>query len=155
MKRLHLVPTLAAMAVAFTATTTTHALEQSDPPLIRDSGGMGSSPGVGDPSLGGTRMPPGGDKERVDAAERAEKAAERKAKAAEQKKQEERRRQEAADAAATSKNNDRRSALSPPALTLQRANAASPVAHVASAPGLTSTPAANRRSALAPSALSR
>ncbi len=151
MKTFHLVATLAAIAVAFTAATTTHALEQADPPLIRDSGGTGA----GDPSLGGTRMPPGGDKAGVAAAERAEKIADRKAKEAEKKKQEERRRQAEADAAAAGKNNEMKRALSSPGLLRQQVNAAPQVARIASAPALTSTTAVSRRTPLAPSALAR
>lgn len=155
MKRLHLVATQVVMAVAFVTTNSVQALEQSKPPLIRDTGGTGSSPGPGDPSLGGTRMPPGGDKQGVDAAERAEKAAERRAKAAEKKKEEERRKAAQDAAAAAKKNNEMKHALSSPILTRQTAKAVPSAARVASAPALTSTTAAPRHAPLAPFSLSR
>ncbi len=95
MNRFRLAAALAACAVFCGTVGQAQALQQAKPPLIRDSGGLGSGPGPGDPSLGGSRMPPGGDEAGVAAAERAEKLAERRRQEAERRKEEARKRREA------------------------------------------------------------
>lgn len=163
MQRWKLVATLAALTVSLGTMTTARALEQSDPPVIRDSGGWGSSPGSpgpGDPSLDPSGMPAGGDAAGVAAAERAEKAAERKTKEAERKREEERKKEEERKRreaeAARSPRFETRNASSATLFTKQFAKAAPPIASVASAPSMTGT----RRTTLhfgnaAPSSLNR
>ena len=124
MNSLKLVAATAAFTVCFGACQTAAALEKSDP-WWSDAGGTGSGPG--DPSLGGTRMPPGGDGAGVGAAERADK----KREAAERKKEEERQRREAEAARAQADKQKRIAAALAPK---ESATAVTPIRAIASAP---------------------
>lgn len=84
MKHPSLIAALAACMFSLSFATVAHALEKSDPPK-EEWGGAGLGVGPGDPSLGGTTMPPGGDERKQKEAERKDKEAERKRKEAEQR----------------------------------------------------------------------
>jgi hypothetical protein len=90
MKCRTLIAALAACTVSLSLANAANAVEKSNPDE-KDGGwggAFGSGPGPGDPSLGGSTMPPGGDKGKEKEADRHEKAAERKRKEAERKKKE-------------------------------------------------------------------
>ena len=118
----------AAFAACFGASLPVAALDKSDP-VPGEAGGIGSGPG--DPSLGGSRMPPGGDAAGVAAAERAEKIAERKRLEAERRKEEERQRREAEAAKAQADKQKRIAAALAPK---QSVTAVTPFMAIASAP---------------------
>lgn len=120
----------AAFALCAGASQPVAALDKSDP-VPGEVGGIGSGPGPGDPSLGGTGMPPGGDKAGVAAAERAEKIAERKRLEADRKKEEERQRREAEAAKAQADKQKRIAAALAPK---QSVTAVTPIMAIASAP---------------------
>ena len=146
-----LVAAAAAFAGCFGASQPAAALDKSDP-VPETAGGIGSGPGPGDPSLGGTRMPPGGDAAGVAAAERAEKIAERKRQEAERRKEEERQRREA-EAAKAQADKQRRiaAALAP----RQSVTAVTPIAAIASAPMAGTHRSTIGATRVAPSALGR
>lgn len=151
MKKFKLVATMAAFAGCFLASQPVAALEKSDPPW-GEAGGIGSGPGPGDPSLGGSRIPPGGDAAGVAAAERAEKAAERRRLEAERKKEEERQRREAEAAKAQADKQKRIAAALTPRQTV---TAVTPIMAIASAPMAGTHRATMGASRTAPSSLTR
>jgi len=141
----------AAFAVCVGASQPAAALDKSDP-VPDQAGGIGSSPGPGDPSLGGSRMPPGGDAAGVAAAERAEKIAERKRLEAERRKEEERQRREAEAAKAQADKQKRIAAALAPK---QSVTAVTPIMAIASAPMAGTHRSTIGATRMAPSSLAR